>query len=415
MRSDVTQKKGGELTPPFYANFNTTFDSRTILQRYSYIPVDFVKCVVIGKKAEDFYSLNIGEPHRILEGDEIKEEKLKHHNMILQIYPSGRIQFSGSLHKFINDGEHNYNRFTEVDFYRSIEKMNRVFKLQPKDLIIEQLEYGVNIAPPIDTDIILHGLMMHKGKEFEQVIKKSSGHYHQCVHDDYILKIYNKALQYDLKRDVLRIEKKQKRWSKYNPDLKTLEDFIAVDKKCFFEDLTRLWDEVLFVDVQSISGVWSKYQSIHFWREIKPKSRTTLKRHRDRLKALNQLGGVNTQLEVQKAIKDEILRCQKPKRIKRCQVTGVAIDTQREDSYLLSHTGLWNLYKYNIEEFNRIKSVLLPRRWENASIKVQIRETAHIIRSRANYYQKRFNNQFNLFEGVTNYGFRYTGNPLPFN
>ena len=85
MRLESTQKKGGELTPPLYANFNTTFDSRTIPQRYSYIPVDFIKCEVIEKKAEDFYSLNIGEPYRKLEGDEIKEESLHYQNMVLKI------------------------------------------------------------------------------------------------------------------------------------------------------------------------------------------------------------------------------------------------------------------------------------------------------------------------------------------
>jgi len=68
---------------------------------------------------------------------------------------------------------------------------------------------------------------------------------------------------------------------------------------------------------------------------------------------------------------------------------------QKQDSFLLSHSGLWFYYKSDTKLFNRIKNEYLSVKWINAPITIQIREISHNIRNKinntriknANYYR----------------------------
>ncbi len=77
-------------------------------------------------------------------------------------------------------------------------------------------------------------------------------------------------------------------------------------------------------------------------------------------------------------------------KVRFCKVTGVCIDMQRDDSLLLSHTGLNYLYEIDINTFNRIKNKYLSKKWINADIVTQIKEIAHNIRNKANNYKRKY-------------------------
>ena len=63
-----------------------------------------------------------------------------------------------------------------------------------------------------------------------------------------------------------------------------------------------------------------------------------------------------------------------------CLITGIDISMQRDDSSLLSHTGLYYLHINNKKLFEEIKRKHLTKKWLGSSFSIQIREMAHNIR-----------------------------------
>ena len=75
---------------------------------------------------------------------------------------------------------------------------------------------------------------------------------------------------------------------------------------------------------------------------------------------------------------------------------------QKEDSFLLSHTGLKYYYKTNKKIFNGVKRKYLSNEWINTDLKTQIKEISHNIRNKFNNLklkQRRLypENQYRLF------------------
>lgn len=88
-----------------------------------------------------------------------------------------------------------------------------------------------------------------------------------------------------------------------------------------------------------------------------------------------------------------------------CKITGVNISMQKEDSFLLSHTGLKHYYKTDKILFEQIKSKYLTEKWLLSNFEIQITEIAHNIRntrSNGNIKQKRLYlpQQVNLLFGL---------------
>tara|TARA_B100000508_G_scaffold141092_1_gene146449 strand:+ start:116023 stop:117279 length:1257 start_codon:yes stop_codon:yes gene_type:complete len=393
-----TNKKGSVKLPSFA---NNTPTNGALQQRYDYIPIDFIKCEVIGLDRDYF------EQNMILTKYESKKEKKQvnlsysKHNMKVTVYPkskTNRIELSGSLHKFINEGKHNYDQFTENKYYQSLELLNETYGIRPENLKILGLEYGVNITPPIITNEVLNNLIQHKNRDFEHKISNEHGNYYQCERSNYIIKIYNKALQYGCKDEILRIEIKQTNWSEYRKQgLYSLEDFNQCNKLLFLNNLLTKWNDIVFYDPTN-KGVekWGKYSNINFWRELRIKSNKTQKKHRDRLREINKKHGLNVQQLVNDEVVKNVNKLQgvrnynftKERRF--CVLTGIEITMQRKDSFLLSHGGLYYLRKHEPETFKKIKDKFLSNNWLTSSIYKQVKEIAHVIRSRYNHQLSKY-------------------------
>jgi hypothetical protein len=64
-----------------------------------------------------------------------------------------------------------------------------------------------------------------------------------------------------------------------------------------------------------------------------------------------------------------------------CKVTCLNISMQKNDSILLSHTGLKYYYKTDRKIFEQIKRQYLTEKWIKSDIDKQIKEIAHNIRN----------------------------------
>lgn len=399
MISGYKIKKGRTNAPNFAEN---TIQSNCINQRYDYIPIDFVKCKVIGLSLDHFK-----QNMNLIEYESKKENKSKYlyyskNNIKIKYFvDSGLITLSGSLHKYFNDGLHNHNQFTHENYLNALERLKNDFAVSPENLYIQTLEYGVNIKPPIRTKEILDNLLMHRQTESETKINNIRGHYKQFKHDKYIIKAYDKSKQFKLKSELLRFEIKETNWSenRLKHGIKTLADFNKSDKTIFVNRLNNKWDEIIFYD-PTIKGLskWYKYSHLKFWSDDNIKKQKS--KHLKRLNNLIQNHSNNIKGQISNLILGNIKEVQNSDLSKKrtCKLTGVDISQQQKESFLLSHTGLKQLRETNYQAYNRLKDIFLSHRWETSSTQTQIKEIAHNIRSKYNYLQRhRPDNQLRLF------------------
>src|SRR6056297_3754441 len=90
-------------------------------------------------------------------------------------YARTKFYLSGSLHKFYNKGKINYNDFSLLELIHTFRVLYEKFNLPIDKMRIINLEIGVNILPPIETNEILMNIFHHKGNKFLDIsIKKGN-------------------------------------------------------------------------------------------------------------------------------------------------------------------------------------------------------------------------------------------------
>jgi hypothetical protein len=391
-------KKGCAHTPNFADN---TIQNNCINQIYGYIPIDYIKCKIIGLGLDHFK-----QNMNLTEYESKKENKSKYlfykkDNIVIKYFvDSGLITLSGSLHKYLNEGLHNHNQFTYKNYLEALERLKNDFEILPENLYIYTLEYGVNIKPPIKTKLILDNILMHRHIESANGLKDTKGHYLPFKHDKYIIKVYDKAKQNRLKEDLLRFEIKETNWSEYRLEygIKTLADFNKSDKKIFVDKLLKKWEELIFYDptIKSLDK-WHKYSNVKFWRDVSKKQKS---KHLKRLNHLIKTQSQNIKGQISNIILENIEGMQNSDLNKKrtCKLTGIDISNQRLDSSLLSHTGLKLLRDNDLKQYNFIKKAFLSTNWMTSPEQKQIKEIAHNIRSKYIYQKSHIDqSQLNLF------------------
>jgi hypothetical protein len=402
------RKEGRNVMHP--SNFANTTDKSGEAQSYNYIPIDYIKCEVIGLDKHHFLNNpNLRFTPKIKDRDELHFYYLIDENIKLKVYESNKISIDGSLHKYANNGIHNFDDFTHVRFFEVLDKLNQRFGITPENMRILCLEYGYNITPPIDPDLIINHLLKHKQKDSEILLSNDRAKYRQFEHQDYIIKTYNKGKQYKCENPILRVEIKQTDWTKYRRiGIHTLDDFIKHDKTTFVNDLLNKWNEVLFYDPTVTDNAnFLHYRDVIYWNELRAtKSNKTYSVHAKRLREINATKGANVQKLVSDLIREKahtmrggnvLLLSQK----KYCKLTGIEIHNQRENSFLLSHQGLKYIRKNHPERYKDLERRFLSGKWTNATPQTKIKEIAHNIRTRYTRQTQRHNpNQTTIFEAL---------------
>jgi hypothetical protein len=325
-----------------------------------------------------------------------------------RIYDTGTTTIQGSLHKFWNSGAHNFNDFNFSAFSDVSDALKKKFNIEPQQCILKCLEVGINIAPPQPTNEILEYCFLHKTKPFEYQKNSDEGKYKQCEHEQYIIKIYNKALHYrsrgfDIEPEIMRFEIKYKKMERVNKlGIYTLNDILKSGFEIFKNELLTEWQNVLFYDntINSKSKKIINYKNPIYWNELLNKpTKSNYYKHREFLKdlTLNNSDKVQNNLTEIMSKKIDFLNNRgasfdtliiksnhTPQQINKdkiCIVTGVNISMQKDNSLLLSHTGLKYYYKTDKKIFEQIKRRYLSKRWLTSNIETQIKEIAHNIRN----------------------------------
>lgn len=188
-------------------------------------------------------------------GNKVTPSKKAYYNGLeFKIYDTGTITLSGSLHKYWNNGIHNYNDFNIDTVMWVLSDLKSKFDIEPKQCILKCLEIGINTTPTIPVNEILDNCFLHKTKPFEFQKNSDEGKYKQVQHSQYIIKIYNKALHYrskgfDIDTEIMRFEIKYTKMQKLNEKgIFSLQDLINYGLHNFKKALLNEWQNVLYYD-----------------------------------------------------------------------------------------------------------------------------------------------------------------------
>jgi hypothetical protein len=223
--------------------------------------------------------------------DEEKDgkEKTDVKNLSIVINPSGRVQLSGSLHKFTNDGIHNYDDFTYERLVETIGKVSALLETAPDRLTIHNIEFGVNIRLDSEPKLFLDKILNYCYKLPETKPFSSKGQLMQWDHQNYIVKVYNKKRQCRIDTNILRFEVKIMAMVHLaGVEIRTLADLLDKAKlRRLGVELYKTYQGLIIgekLNTNQMSAperkIYEEGMNPHFWRDLKDRKKRSYSRKR---------------------------------------------------------------------------------------------------------------------------------------
>jgi len=398
--------------------------------------IDYVKILVANPNTEKIYNNNLLDFKIVVSektGDCKRKKVAEYHFCKITLYDGGGVLFTGSIHKMYNSLKGikapNYNPSSDKGFNGNLFTLENISEIrshlagllfcEPQQMELQNIEFGINTTPMFDPQLFITGLLYHRGKGFEFGYDRR---YAQVEHQRVRLKIYNKGEQYGIDENTLRIEIGCKKAIEFEETgIKTFADVSASTLDNALRLLIKRFDEVVYYDNSINKKKINKrektsltnYSNMVYWLDtLKSNKRDEHKKKLNKMIAkysknihtqlrddliqkgviINRLSekqtrviinssniGLNITLNTTKNKgKNRGLKKGK-KEVKKCLVTGLDISMQKEQSRLLSNTGLKFLEKNDNKQFTFLIKTLItgkPNRFEKdiySKISKQIR------------------------------------------
>ena len=252
--------------------------------------------------------------------DEIRNYRKKSFSGLIFTLYEDKLEITGSLHKYFNNGIHNTNDFSFVDCIRIIYELESVFGLNLNECQVVNLEFGLNIIPMESVENVVVWLKFHERNEFRYYpdlqYAKQAGRFRDGRTNTYkVLKAYAKGKQpFDNitygDTNTFRLEVRSKQ-SKYINRLGvfTLNDLInsSIYKRLGTE-LLKEWNNVIILDknLYGNNDKFDKYLSQDFWENCLNGDRNKLSRQRKKYFALLKKYPENVHNQVTKLLKEKL-------------------------------------------------------------------------------------------------------------
>lgn len=200
--------------------------------------------------------------------DEIKEKQTKKYKNLYFIKHQNRLEVSGSIHYFYNDGLHNADDFYIEYCINAINQIKDLFSIDLNKCKIINLEYGVNINPIVDVTDLIHNLVYHEKRQFTRPTTHFS--FKLAGNEAYKqIKAYDKSVQFPHEcENTFRFEVRS-RQAKFihSLDLYTLQDLtIPTNYNILITSLLKEWDNILLFDLSK--DIDTKFFNSVFWEDI---------------------------------------------------------------------------------------------------------------------------------------------------
>lgn len=187
--------------------------------------IDGINIICVGLDPSTWYTAPElvgvdGFPLEVMEqtGEVLKRtRRAKYQGLTFSVSPSTvngvRCYVDGSIHKYHNEGAHNYDGFTLTDIKNTISDLQTRFGIEPNRTKLHGLEIGVNLVLDSHSQVVkvIKSAIVHRKKAYVDLFPRSGVHGKLCARGEYEVKIYDKGCEGDTERPILRIEVKVKK------------------------------------------------------------------------------------------------------------------------------------------------------------------------------------------------------------
>jgi hypothetical protein len=189
-------------------------------------------------------------------GELINEDKKRHiKNLEIFFKENNYIHLTGSIHKYFNNGHHNFNDFNVSNLFSTLKELAEIYGIDLFNSKLNNLEIGVNIEVPFNVDKFIQKILIHKGSNY--IIKRNKNmNFVEFIHSNYYIKIYNKGKQYrkdyNLVNEILRFEIKVSKMEYLHSKDININTLIDLLNYSIYPKLTELivstYNEILIYD-----------------------------------------------------------------------------------------------------------------------------------------------------------------------
>jgi len=217
-------------------------------------------------------------------GEILDKTRTCEHQGLIFVLKNNNVKLKGSLHKYHNNGVHNYNDYFFTDLQQTIFELSENFKINPDRSLLNNLEFGVNIQTKYAFEEISRSIVNYKGAPFHPFTIAGAKAI-ECETDNFYIKIYDKGHQYNQPGNLLRFEIKVRKMKFFQDrgikitSLSSLLDYSEIIK--LKRVITGIFDEILFTDYNIPQNrltpanrlILSQGSNAKYWEQLKPKSK----------------------------------------------------------------------------------------------------------------------------------------------
>jgi len=309
-------------------------------------------------------------------------------------------------HYYFNDNLHNANDFSALDSIKTLTEIKNTFNFPADELIILNIEFGLNAISPIDSKDLILCAIYHEKNEFIsssdslKFSKISFKHHKDGTANKYKqIKFYAKGLQFPMYADIntfrFEVKSKERKYIK-TLGIKTYADLLKVETYNKLAEIIKLeFKNVLILDIsnkgqnltnkellkfnpylntitwaKSLQGsrnLFNKYKNEYFKLLDKTENNIHNKLNLiidEKLKELLKPCAISTTLKKEKscAVSDVyIIGNSTQNKIRKCIITGVDLRLENADAKYIKTTTLRHLKKYDVNKFIEVCGLLLKK------------------------------------------------------
>jgi hypothetical protein len=225
----------------------------------------------------------------------------------------------GSLHKSHFKNE-NHSSFGWSALQSEISHLCSVYSIDEESTYITNIEFGLNVELPFPVyDFLRESLIGYKGEPFSRYKPDRRGVSlgYECGMQHYIVKAYDKGLQYGLTKNLLRFELSYKNMVLLRKDgVNTLSDLRDPEKVLgLSRRLLKAWDDVMLCEIKTdvkVAGISERDSKLlydgsnpKYWEILKEDNKSSYNYRRRKYKKLIVKYGQGKQELVRKLLAEE--------------------------------------------------------------------------------------------------------------
>ena len=357
-------------------------------------------------------------------GEVLNRAQIAHYSNLDISVKGENVGLKGSIHKYYEGGT-NYKDFNLLDIRKVIKELAGKFDFDLNKSLINFIEIGVNIPLDYSPTKLIKSLISYNNHEFQTLPTKGEGYGRKCETQRFIIKAYNKSLQYSLPYHLLRFEVKVIRMQhllKYGIKHLTLADLTKQDlypklQKMLLDTLDGilLYNPILTPDNfnnQNDRELFMEGRHFDYWQEMDKMKRSRKQKRFSELAGTKKVKASLAKLIEKKCYQLTTFQNEKVLPINHiseaiekgkvlpfnttidrylvthCTVTSLPIHNQKSGSKYLSSKGIKWYYVNKPEVYKTKLEILLTKKWKrkhlNKSKEYYFHEIYHQIRNRAN-------------------------------